>query len=386
MLPRRSLAETVRRLLDQNPVVLLLGPRQCGKTTLARELSRGARATYFDLEDPETPLRSEIASHVLSPLEGLVVIDEFHRQPRLFELLRVLADRRPRRARFLILGSASLDLARGVSETLAGRVAYCEMAGFDVTELGEKRLAGLWIRGGFPRSILARSETESFSWRNHFVQSFLERDVPQLGIRVPAMALRRFWTMLAHYHGQLWNAAELARAMGTSETAVRHYVDILAGAFMVRQLAPWFENVGKRLVKAPKVYLRDSGLLHALLGLRNRLQVQAHPKLGASWEGFALDQTIRLLGAERDAFFYRTPAGAELDLLVVRNGRRWGFELKYADAPRTTRSMHAALADLNLEHIFVVYPGRRAYPLGDRVTVLPLSELPEMVQKRRLAD
>ena len=381
---RPVLIETIKRLLARNPVTLLLGPRQCGKTTLARQVSHGAPGAYFDLEDPETALRPETAKQVLAPLRGLVVIDEFQRQPGLFELLRVLADRKPRQARFLILGSASLDLVRGASETLAGRVAYCEMSGFDLVEVGAKRQAALWVRGGFPPSLLARSDGDSFGWRQSFVQTFLERDIPQLGIRVPAHALRRFWTMLAHYHGQIWNAAELARSMGTGETAVRHHLDILSGAFMIRQLPPWFENVGKRLVKSPKVYLRDSGLLHCLLGLRSRLELFAHPKLGASWEGFALDQVVRLLGAERDAFFYRTQAGAELDLFVIRGGRRYGFEFKHEDGPRPTKSMHVALADLALDKIFVVHPGERTYDLSDRVRAVALREVPSLVKEKRL--
>ncbi|MGH7821933.1 MAG: ATP-binding protein, partial [Candidatus Binatia bacterium] len=288
--PRPSLLADVRAAIRRSPVTLLLGPRQCGKTTVARQIASGQRSTYFDLEDPDAALRAEIAKQVLAPLRGLIVIDEFQRQPALFELLRVLADRRPLPARFLILGSASPDLVRGVSETLAGRVAYREMAGLDSSEVEARHHERLWLRGGFPRAFLSRSDEQSFAWRADFVTTFLERDLPQLGIRVPAAALRRFWTMLARFHGQIWNAAELARAMGTGEKAVRHYLDILTGAFVVRQLPPWFENVGKRLVKAPRIYLRDSGLLHYLLGLRHRLDLLAHPALGASWEGFAIEQ------------------------------------------------------------------------------------------------
>ncbi len=361
--------------------MLLIGPRQCGKTTLARQL--GA-TTYFDLEDPETPLRSEIAKQVLAPLRGLVVIDEFQRQPGLFELLRVLADRRPLPARFVVLGSASPDLVRGASETLAGRVAYIEMAGFDITEIAGTGQRQLWLRGGFPRSLLARTDAESFAWRGDFVQSFLERDLPQLGIRVPAVALRRFFTMLAHFHGHTWNAAELARSMGVGEVAVRHYLDILGGAFMVRQLPPFFPNVGKRLVKAPKVYVRDSGLVHALLGLRTRLEVLAHPVLGASWEGFAIEQTIRLAHAERDAFFYGTHGGAELDLLIARGGRAYGFEVKFTDAPRATKSMHVAFEDLGLSRLFVVHPGANEYALADRIDAVPLATLTDVMRRCKL--
>ena len=381
LIARPGLLKLVERSLTRSPVTLLVGPRQCGKTTLARQIATTRQRTYIDLEDPETPLKPETAKQVLEPLRGLVVIDEFQRQPRLFELLRVLSDRKPLSARFLILGSASPDLVRGASESLAGRLAYCEMAGLDLSEVEASRQAALWVRGGFPRSLLARSEKLSYAWRGDFVQSFLERDIPQLGIRVPAHTLRRFWTMLAHYHGQVWNAAELARALGTGEKAVRHYLDVLTGAFMVRPLQPWFENVGKRLVKAPKIYLRDTGLLHYLLGIRSRLELLGHPKAGASWEGFALDQIVRLLRAEREAYFYGTHAGAELDLLVVRGSRRFGFEAKHADAPVVTKSMHVALDDLRLEHLFVVHPGTQRTPLADRITAVGLRDLDEIVRR-----
>ncbi|MBI2894345.1 MAG: ATP-binding protein [Deltaproteobacteria bacterium] len=352
-----------------------MGPRQCGKTTVARQIAASRRSTWFDLEDPEVALRQEAAKQVLAPLRGLVVIDECQRQPALFPLLRVLADRRPRPARFLILGSASPDLVRGVSETLAGRVARLEMGGFVLSEVDTRRRDDLWLRGGLPPSFLARTDADSFAWRADFVTTFLERDVPQLGIRVPAPALRRFWTMLAHLHGQVWNAAELARALGTGEAAARHHLDILVGAFLVRVLPPWFENLGKRLVKAAKVYVRDSGLLHYLLGARRRLDLYSHPKLGASWEGFALEQVVRRLDAERDAYFYATHGGAELDLLIVRGRRRLGFEFKHADLPDVTRSMHVALADLRLEHLFVVHPGERSHGLRERVSALALRDL-----------
>ena len=317
----------------------------------------------------------------MADLKGLVVIDEFQRQPGLFALLRVLADRRPIPARFLILGSASPDLARGVSETLAGRVAYVEMDGLSLREVGPEQANRLWLRGGFPESYLARTEARSRSWRGNFVQSFLERDIAQLGIRVPAHTLRRFWTMLAHYHGQIWNAAELARALGTKEDTARHYLDILCGAFVVRQLSPWFENVGKRLVKAPKVYLRDSGLLHTLLGIGDRMQLLSHPKLGASWEGFALEQVIRLCWADRDAYYYRTHAGAELDLLLVRNGKRFGFEFKHEDAPTATKSMHITTDDLALKRLWIIYPGEHRYVVSDRIEAVPLKKVGEVLAR-----
>jgi len=375
--PRYRLLESVERELGRFPVVLLLGPRQCGKTTLAREIAEIRGAHYYDLEDPENPLLPESAGITLRALNGLVVIDEFQRMPQLFNLLRVLADRRPLPARFLILGSASPDLVKGVSETLAGRVAYVAMGGFDLGEVGSDSWRNLWIRGRFPDSFLAPDDSHSYDWRQNFIQSFLERDIPQLGIRVPAPTLRRFWTMLAHWHGQTWNASELARALGTRENTARHYLDILCGAFMIRQLPPWFENVGKRLVKSPKIYFRDTGLLHTLLGLGNLDQVLAHPRLGFSWEGFALEEMLCRLNVEQGAYFYKTHGGAELDLLIMQAGKRYGFEFKFQDAPRLTKAMHVVLDDLRLDRLFVVYPGSQNYALDERISVVPLSTLKE---------
>ncbi len=370
---RPDIAKRIREALAEYPVTLLLGPRQCGKTTIARAFHRANGGTYFDLEDPETPLQSGVAKQVLKELKGLVVIDEFQRQPDLFPLVRVLVDREDNAARFLILGSASTELVRGVSESLAGRVAYIDMSGFDLNEVGEQMGERLWTRGGFPNSYLARNDDLSYQWRLNFIASFLERDVPQLGIRVPAYALRRFWVMVAHHHGAVWNAADLARAMGTKEDTARRYLDILSGSYMVRQLPPWFSNTGKRVVKAPKVYIRDSGILHALLGLKNRLQIHAHPKLGFSWEGFAMEQVITITGAEKDAFFYKTHGGAELDLFITRGGKNYGFEFKYSDAPRPTKGMHVVFNDLSLEKLWVVYPGEKQYALDEGIEVLPLA-------------
>jgi hypothetical protein len=381
---RNPFAYTVINSLSQYPVTLLLGPRQCGKTTLARDIFAAHGGAYFDLEDPECPLKPEIAKQVLKDLRGLVIIDEFQRQPGLFPLLRVLADRPENPAQFLVLGSASFDLVRGLSETLAGRAAFVEMAGFDLSEVGVQHSTALWIRGGFPRAYLAADDDASLGWRQNFIQSFLERDIPQLGIRIAAQSLRRFWVMLAHLQGQIWNAADLARSLGSKEDTARRYMDVLAGAFMVRQLSPWFENVGKRLVKAPKVYIRDSGILHALLGLRDLAQVQSNPKLGGSWEGFALEQVIRLAGAERESYFYKTYAGAELDLLVMRGGKRYGFEFKYADAPGTSKSMHHVMADLKLDRLWVVYPGEGRYPLTDRMEALPLAKCAAALKEENL--
>lgn len=382
-IPRPQAQAALLRALRRYPVTVLLGPRQCGKTTLARHLPFRAPVTQFDLEDPETPLKPESASLILRGLRGLVIIDECQRQPALFELLRVLSDRRPLPARFLLLGSASLEMARGVSESLAGRAAYVEMGGFSIEEVGGGKADKLWIRGAFPNAFLAPSDEESHRWRMHFVQSFLERDLPQLGIRIPSAALRRFWTMLAHLHGQVWNASELARSMGVQEATARHYLDVLTGSFMIRQLQPWFVNTGKRLVKSPKVYFRDSGILHSLLGVKSLSQVQAHPKLGVSWEGFALEEVIRMASADRDAYFYKTHSGAELDLLLTRGGRSYGFEFKYGDAPQATQSMRVVTQDLKLKHLWVVYPGGRAYPLAENIEALPLTDVPAVLRRIR---
>ncbi|HHT9158395.1 MAG TPA: ATP-binding protein [Candidatus Brocadiaceae bacterium] len=363
---------------------MLVGPRQCGKTTLAREIFGMKEGSYFDLEDPETPLRPEIAQLVLKDLRGLVVIDEFQRQPNLLPLLRVLADRKPLPARFLILGSASLDIVKGVSESLAGRAAYIQMGGFLLNEIKQDDSHKLWVRGSFPLSFLARNDSISYEWRSYFIQSFLERDIPQLGIRIPASALRRFWVMLAHYHGQVWNASDLARSIGTKEDTARKYLDILTGTFLVRQLPPWFENIGKRLVKAAKVYIRDSGLLHTLLGLKDRNHVLSHPKLGFSWEGFAIEQVLGMTGAERDAYFYKTHGGAELDCLIVRGGKKYGFKFKFTDAPSLIKSMHIVCDDLKLEQLFIIYPGTKAYPMAEKVEAAPLLKLKQVLEKHRL--
>jgi uncharacterized protein len=364
---RNQILETINR----SPVTAILGPRQCGKTTMARWLIRDRDADYYDLEDPECPLTEERAKTVLQEHAPLIVIDEIQRQPSLFPLLRVLCDDPDYEARFLVLGSASPALMRGTSESLAGRIAFVEMQGFTVDEAAAEESSSLWLRGGFPRSFLAKDEKGSFSWRRHFITTYLERDLPQLGIRVPSPRMRRFWTMLAHYHGNIWNAAELSRSLGAKESSVRNYLDILTGSYLVRQLQPWYENLGKRLVKAPKIYFRDSGLLHALLGLENLKELQSHPKLGLSWEGWCIEQIIHITKTNNEAYFYATHGGAELDLLIFRGGRRYGFEFKYMDAPKTTKSMHSVLKDLSLEKLFVVYPGSRRYSLTDCIETLP---------------
>lgn len=382
MIPRSEALARVELSLDLNPVTAVLGPRQSGKTTLARQVADRVPSTFLDLENPVDTARLDAPMTVLGALTGLVVIDEIQRRPELFKLLRVLVDRPDNPARFLVLGSASPHLVKGVSESLAGRIGFVDLGGLSLREVGAEAHERLWVRGGFPRSFLADDDAASLAWRLDFVRTFLERDIPQLGITVPAETLRRFWTMIAHYHGQVWNAAEFARSLGTAEATARRYLDILAGAYMVRILAPWYENLGKRQVRSPKVYLRDSGLLHALLQLESLAELQSHPKLGASWEGFAIEQIVDMLGT-RDAYFWATHAGAELDLLVLDKARRYGFEIKYADAPRTSRSMRVAIEDLRLDHLWVVYPGAQAYRLDEKITVLPIGDLPGLVAELR---
>ena len=374
MIDRRTDRGLVQIALKRSRVVALLGPRQCGKTTLARQFVPANSLNYFDLEDPTSLARLDEPETVLRPLKGLVVIDEIQRRPELYPLLRVLADRKPLPARFLILGSASPDLLKQSSESLAGRLETVPLEGFRIADLPAKMQGRHWLRGGFPLSYTARGETDSFAWRRQFLQTFLERDLPQLGVTIPAQALRRFWNMLAHYHGQIWNAAELARAMAVNETTVRRYLDLLTGVFMVRQLPPWFENLGKRQVKAPKVYLRDSGLLHALLGIANQRDLEHHPKVGASWEGYAVEEVLKALRPD-EAYYWATYNGAEIDLVIFKNGRRIGIECKRADAPTITRSMRIAVDDLKLDELMVVYPGDKRYALAKGVEVAPLAQL-----------
>jgi len=334
---------------------------------------------YFDLEDPADLSRLEEPMTALRPLKGLVVIDEVQRKPDLFTVLRVLADRRPLTARFLILGSTSPELLRQSAESLAGRIETVAMNGFSIDEVGISLQARHWIRGGYPLSFLARTEADSFAWRKNFIQTFLERDIPQWGIGTPAMALLRFWTMLAHYHGQTWNAAEPARSLGVSEPTVRRYLDILSGVFMIRQLAPWHANLKKRQVKAPKIYFRDTGLLHQLLGIRSEKELLSHPKCGASWEGYVIEETIKSIEPD-EVYYWATHSGAEIDLVLIKNGRMLGVECKRMDAPRITPSMRIAREELNLEQIAVVYPGRKRYALGDGVAAVPLNAVAEGMQ------
>ena len=379
-IPRAALLAATAGGLSEAPAVALLGARQVGKTTLAEQAAAAwtGPVTLYDLE--VAAMREALSAtpeRLLLGAEGLVIIDEVQRLPALFEVLRPVCDARDRNAVFLLLGSASWDLIKGVSESLAGRILFVDVGGFSLAEVGVEHQDRLWMRGGFPRAWLAPSAAAWTRWMQSFTRTFLERDIPGLGSKVSPNALGRFWRMLAHYHGQTWNAAELARSMDVSAAAVNHYRDLLAGTYMIRVLPPWFENLGKRLVKSPKVFLRDSGILHFLLGLEEAQELPLHPRYGASWEGFALEQTLRAQG-ERDAYFYATQRGAELDLLLLRRGRRWGFEFKCTDAPRTTKSMHAVIEDLGLTHLWVLYPGDQEYPLNDTITALPLRKIHDL--------
>ncbi len=368
----------VQTALGRFPVVGIIGARQAGKTTLARAIAKRHRGpvTHFDLEDTADLARLADPRLALGDLRGLVILDEIQRRPEIFPTLRVLADRRPRRVRFLVLGSASPDLLRQGSESLAGRIHYHELKGLSLSDVGRTRLKRLWLRGGFPRSFLAKSETESVAWRRALIRTFLERDLPQLGVQIPAETLRRFWTMVAHVHGQTWNASEFGRAFGMADTTVRRYLDLLTATFLVRQLQPFHENLAKRQVKAPKLYVSDSGLLHSLLGLHDERDLEGHPKVGASWEGFALDEVVRHMGARaEDCYFWATHAGAELDLLIVRGRRRWGFEVKKTSAPSLTRSMHIAMKDLRLDRLDVIHAGRDSFALAPKVRAVALADV-----------
>ncbi|QQS39683.1 MAG: ATP-binding protein [Acidobacteriota bacterium] len=374
MIEREEILLKIRKALGRSRVVLLSGPRQCGKTTLAREFVREDSVNYFDLEDPASIARLDEPMTALRPLKGLVVIDEVQRRPDLFPILRVLADRIDKPATFLILGSASGDLLRQSSESLAGRLEKLIIGGFSLREVGAERSGDLWLRGGLPIPFLSTSLSDSSEWRDQFISTLLERDFPQWGVRVSATALRRFWTMLAHYHGQIWNAGEPARALAITQPTVRKYLDLLTDAFMIRQLSPWYENLSKRQVKSPKVYVRDSGLLHQLLGISEEKDLLTHPKVGASWEGFAIEQVLSIV-EHQETYFWATHQGAEIDLMLVRGNRKLGIECKRADAPQINKSIRIALKDLDLEHLFIIYPGNTRFPLSDHVTAVPISDL-----------
>ena len=376
MIQRESILNTLKYALNRSRVVVLVGPRQCGKTTLARQLLSEDSVNYFDLEDPASLGRLDEPMTALSPLQGLAVIDEVQRRPDLFPVLRVLVDRKDSSARFLILGSASGDLLRQNSESLAGRMERVTIGGFSLHELGAEVEQTLWLRGGFPLSYLAPTEADSGAWRKSFIQTLLERDFPQWGVRVPAVALRRFWSMLAHYHGQKWNAAEPARSLGVSESTTRRHLDLLTDALMIRQLQPFLVNIRKRQVKAPKIYIRDSGLLHQLLGVDTPKALMTHPKVGASWEGFVIEQVLTTVGHD-EAFFWATHQGAEIDLVLRRGGELLGVECKRTDAPRMTPSIRVAQKDLGLARVAVLYPGSKRFPISDTVEAVPLSTIGE---------
>ena len=378
MIPRTTHAAALVSLLRENPAVLLLGARQVGKTTLATQIAKSwpQTAHRFDLEDDRDLARLADPFLALEPLRGLVVLDEVQRRPNLFPALRVLADRPRTPARFLLLGSASPELLQQSSESLAGRVGHYELSGFDISEAGTKRHDRLWLRGGFPRSFTASSDAVSYRWRDDFVRTFLARDLAALGISIPAATMERFWAMLAHYHGQVWNGSELARAFGVSHHVVRRYLEALASVFMVRSLLPWHANIGKRQVKAPKIYVRDSGLLHRLLGIRNSYELERHPKIGASWEGFVIECILRVLRVPTaSSYFWATHAGAELDLVIQQGGELRGFEIKRTSAPRLTRSMRSVMSDLDLSRLDVIHAGSETFPLAAGVRAVALGRL-----------
>jgi len=376
VIARSRLVESVRQALSRSRVVALLGPRQCGKTTVGGQLLAADSSNYFDLEDPASLARLDEPMTALRELKDLIVIDEVQRRPELFPALRVLADRVPLPARFLILGSASPTLLRQSSESLAGRIALIQMNGFGLEEVGVAARPRLWLRGGFPLSYLAEDDSRSSLWRADFIRTFLERDLGQMGFSIPSSTMLRFWTMAAHYHGQIWNHAAIAGAMNIGEKSVRRYLDLLTDLYMLRQLQPWHANLKKRQVKSPKVYFRDTGLLHYLLGVRTEKELWTHPKCGVSWEGYAIEESLKAVQPE-EAFFWATHQGAEIDLVLVKDGRMLGVECKRVDAPRLTPSMRIALDDLKLERIAVVYPGAKRFPLAERVEAVPLDALVE---------
>lgn len=363
----------ITKLSHQFPVVCLLGPRQVGKTTLATTYAKTEKSHIhlFDLENPEDLEILNNPRIALESLEGLIIIDEIQKRPDLFPVLRVLVDHSPKTQRWLILGSASRELLHQSSESLAGRIAYLEIQPFSFEETHDTKK--LWLRGGFPNSYLTNTDADSFEWRKQYIKTFLEQDIPNLGIRISPNNLRRFWMMLAHYHGNIFNAEELSRSLGINNKSIRHYLDILTGTFMIRQMQPWWENISKRQVKSPKIFFRDSGLLHYLLNLETENELLRHPKLGSSWEGYALEEIIRCSHLDSEnCFFWSTHQQAELDLLIFKKGMRYGFEFKYSDAPKLTKSMQIALTDLQLEQIFVVYPGEREYFLAEKIKAIGL--------------
>lgn len=374
LIKRSDLTAKLNSAVRRSRIVALLGPRQCGKTTLAKSFlkSYDRKTVYYDLESSEDSALLKNPQTVLGTGKGLVVIDEIQRQPDLFPVLRVLADRKPLPAKFLILGSVSPELIRKSSESLAGRIQFIEMNGFSLEEVGETKRDVLWLRGGMPESFLSRSMHDSQVWRENFIRTFVERDVPQMGFQFPSTSVRRFWQMIAHVHGQIWNGSEIGVSLGVAHTTARRYLDLLTGAYILRQLQPWYENAGKRLVKSPKIYFRDSGLLHQFLKISSMRDLLAHPKLGFSWEGFAMEQVLTRFG-EQDSFFWATHAGAELDLVFMRRGKRWGFEFKFTESPEITKSMRIAIHDLKLERLRIIYPGEKSVQLDKKIELVGLN-------------
>lgn len=373
---RADLSSHITTALNRSRIVSLLGPRQCGKTTLAKAFTKtySKDVHYYDLESTEDLALLKNPQTVLGSHKGLVIIDEIQRKPELFPTLRVLADRKPLPAKFLILGSASPEIIRKSSESLAGRIEFIEMNGFTLEEVGIKKRDDLWLRGGMPDSYLASSLENSRVWRENFVRTFIERDIPQMGFQFPSATIRRFWQMVAHVHGQTWNGSQIGSSLGVSHTTVRRYLDLLTGAFIIRQLQPWYVNLGKRLVKSPKIYFRDSGLLHHFLKINTMRDLLSHPKLGFSWESFALEQVLSLYG-EQGSYFWATHNGAELDLLLVRGQKHFGFEFKFSEAPEITKSMHVAIEDLKLHKLWIIYPGNKNISLDKKVELIGIDHL-----------
>lgn len=374
---RKEFENKIHELFDINPVVAILGPRQCGKTTLARDfMAKNVNLFsfhYFDLENPTDLAALNTPMPVLQGLDGIIIIDEIQRCPELFPVLRVLVDE-PIKRKFLILGSASKNLIQQSSESLTGRISYLELTPFSLYEVDD--IERLWLRGGFPKSYLARTEKQSFKWREDYILTFLERDLPNLGINVPAKTMRRFWMMLAHYHGNIFNSSEIGSSMAVAHTTARRYLDILTGTFMIRELQPWHENIGKRQVKSPKIYFRDSGIFHTLLGITNSEELIHHPKMGASWEGFALEEVIRHFQAKpEEVYFWSVHSQAELDLLIVKRGKKLGFEIKFTDKPQLTPSMLKAKELLNLDNLIIVFPGKKVFSIDKEIHAMGLEAL-----------
>ncbi|MFC1807573.1 ATP-binding protein [Candidatus Omnitrophota bacterium] len=372
LIKRKNDIQDIKKHVSLFPVTAILGPRQCGKTVLANQLNF---KHYFDLENPRDAAQLDNSQISLEDLKGLIVIDEIQRAPDIFKIIRYLVDTNPSQ-KYLILGSASRDLIRQSSESLAGRIGYYQLGGFTLCDIGKENLQKLWLRGGFPRSYLTISSKKSFLWLENYITTFLERDIPQLGISVPARALRKFWTMISHYHAQILNHSEVARSFGISDMTVKKYINILEGTFMIRILQPWNTNTKKRLIKRPKIYIRDSGIFHSLMSIGSKNELLSHNKLGASWEGFALECVARSLHKrDEELYFWQTHAGAELDLFWQDKGKNWGIEFKYADAPKITKSMRISSNDLDLCHLWIVYPGKKSYRLEKNISVITLQDI-----------